>query len=174
MTLKKGYVQVYTGNGKGKTTAALGQALRAAGAGLKVFIGQFIKGMHYCELDSLCTFGQLITIKQFGRDCFIHNDPVQEDIDAACAGLEEIKAVVASGEYSLVILDEVNIALYYKLFTVEDILDLIASKPENVELILTGRMADPRIIEAADLVTEMVEVKHYFSQGVQARSGIEK
>jgi len=174
MTLQRGYVQVYTGNGKGKTTAALGQALRAAGAGLKVFIGQFIKGMHYCELDSLCTFGEKIVIKQFGRDCFIHNDPVQEDIDAACAGLDEIRSVVQSGEYDLVILDEVNIALYYKLFSVEDVLELIRTKPENLELILTGRMADPRILEAADLVTEMVEIKHYYTQGVQARSGIEK
>jgi cob(I)alamin adenosyltransferase len=174
MSLQRGYVQVYTGNGKGKTTAALGQALRAAGAGLKVFIGQFVKGMHYCELDSLCTFGEKIVIKQFGRDCFIHNDPVQEDIDAACAGLDEIRSVVQSGEYDLVILDEVNIALYYKLFSVEDVLELIRTKPENVELILTGRMADSRILEAADLVTEMVEIKHYYTQGVQARSGIEK
>jgi len=172
--MDKGYVQLYTGNGKGKTTAALGQALRAAGAGYKVFIGQFVKGMYYSELDSLKNFSDLITVKQFGRDCFIFNDPTEEDCCRARDGLKEIKSVLHSGEYQMVILDEVNIATYYKLFTVDELLELITNRPENVEIILTGRMADPRIVEIADLVTEMKEIKHYYQQGVQARTGIEK
>lgn len=172
--MDRGYVQLYTGNGKGKTTAALGQALRAAGAGLKVFIGQFVKGMHYCELDSLKGFSDHIIIKQFGRDCFIFNDPTPEDCALARDGLQEINAIIHSGEYQMVILDEVNIATYYNLFTVEDLLEVIRAKPPGVELILTGRMADPRIVEIADLVTEMKEIKHYYQQGVQARTGIEK
>jgi cob(I)alamin adenosyltransferase len=170
----KGYVQLYTGDGKGKTTAAIGQAIRAAGAGLRVFIGQFVKGMHYSELDSLQRFSDCITIKQFGRDCFIHNNPTDDDCCKARDGLEEIKSVLQSGEYQMVILDEVNIATYYKLFSVEDLLEVIHSKPENIELILTGRQADTRIAEAADLITEMKEIKHYYQQGVQARAGIEK
>lgn len=172
--MDRGYVQLYTGNGKGKTTAALGQALRAAGAGLKVFIGQFVKGMHYCELDSLKGFSDHIVIKQFGRDCFIFNDPTPEDCALARDGLQEIKTIIHSGEFEMVILDEVNIATYYNLFTVEDLLEVIRTKPPEVELILTGRMADPRIVEIADLVTEMKEIKHYYQQGVQARTGIEK
>lgn len=112
----KGYVQVYTGDGKGKTTAAFGLALRAVGAGLKVYIAQFVKGMRYGELDSVKKFPDQITLKQYGRDCFIHQEPEQADVDAARAGYEEVKKIVASGEYQLVILDEANIATYYKLF----------------------------------------------------------
>ncbi|MCF8039650.1 MAG: cob(I)yrinic acid a,c-diamide adenosyltransferase [Desulfohalobiaceae bacterium] len=170
----QGYVQVYTGNGKGKTTAALGQALRAAGAGLKTFIGQFVKGMHYCELDILENLSQWITIRQFGRDCFIFNDPAAEDYQLARQGLDEARGKINSREYQIVILDEVNIATYYKLIEVEEILQIIRDKPADVELILTGRMADPRVIEAADLVTEMKDVKHYYLNGIQARDGIEK
>ncbi|MFP4393570.1 MAG: cob(I)yrinic acid a,c-diamide adenosyltransferase [Desulfohalobiaceae bacterium] len=170
----QGYVQVYTGNGKGKTTAALGLALRAAGAGLNVFVGQFIKGMHYCELDCLQSFSDRITIVQYGRDCFIHSDPTSEDIQKAREGFQDIKDKIHSGQYQLVILDEIHIATYYKLIEVDEVLELIRNKPPEVELVLTGRMADQRIIDAADLVTEMREVKHYFQEGVQARAGIEK
>lgn len=170
----KGYVQVYTGDGKGKTTAAMGLALRAAGAGLKVFIGQFVKGMHYAELESLKRFSDLINIKQFGRNCFIRNDPTEEDRKRAQEGLQEIRKIINSGEYQVVILDEINIALYYKLFPLEEVLELIQNKPQDIELILTGRRADPKIIELADLVTEMREIKHYYQKGVQARDGIEK
>jgi cob(I)alamin adenosyltransferase len=170
----KGYVQVYTGNGKGKTTAAIGLAIRAAGANLKVFIGQFVKGMHYSELDSLKRFEDLITIKQFGRDCFIYHDPTEEDIKVARDGFAEAREIVMSAKYDLVILDEINIALYYALFPVEDVLDLIKKKPSNVELVLTGRYAPKQIIDAADLVTEMKEIKHYYQEGVVAREGIEK
>jgi cob(I)alamin adenosyltransferase len=169
----RGYVQVYTGDGKGKTTAAIGLALRAAGAGLKVFIGQFVKGMPYSEIKALDKCSELITLRQFGRDCFIYHEPTAEDIEVARAGLEEVRKVITSGEYQLVILDEANIATYYKLFSVDELLELINARPEDVELVITGRYADRRIIDRADLVTEMREVKHYYQKGVQAREGIE-
>ena len=170
----KGYVQVYTGDGKGKTTAAFGLALRAAGAGLRVYIAQFVKGMKYNEHVSLEKLSEFITLKQYGRDCFITKDPEPEDIEAARAGFREIREIMRSGEYRVIILDEANIATYYNLFSVDDLLELIHEKPEDVELVITGRNADPRIVEAADLVTEMKEVKHYYQKGVQARDGIEK
>ena len=170
----KGYMQVYTGDGKGKTTAALGLALRAAGAGLRVYIAQFVKGMKYNELDALERLGGAVTIKQYGRDCFIYKDPDKEDIRAAQEGLKEVAEIMRSGEYNVMILDEANIATYYNLFSVEDLLAFIRSRPEDVELIITGRAADQRILEAADLVTEMKEIKHYYQKGVQARDGIEK
>ena len=170
----KGYVQVYTGDGKGKTTAALGLAMRAAGAGLKVYIAQFVKGMKYAELITLEKLSELITVKQYGRNCFIKNSPEEEDIRVARDGLKDVREIMISGKYQVIILDEANIATFYNLFTVEDLLDLVREKPEGVELVITGRRADPRIIEAADLVTEMKEVKHYYNEGVQARDGIEK
>ncbi|MBW2663694.1 MAG: cob(I)yrinic acid a,c-diamide adenosyltransferase [Deltaproteobacteria bacterium] len=170
----KGYIQVYTGNGKGKTTAAFGLALRAAGAGLKVYIAQFVKGMKYSEMNSLAKLEEFITLKQYGRDCFIFREPEKEDIQAAQEGLKEVREIMCSGKYQMIILDEANIATYYNLFSVEDLLDFIQAKPEEVELIITGRKADPRIIEAADLATEMKEIKHYYQKGVQAREGIEK
>ena len=170
----KGYVQVYTGDGKGKTTAALGLALRATGAGLKVYIAQFVKGMKYSELNTISKLKDSITLKQYGRDCFIYKSPEDEDIKAARDGLKEAKEKMCSGEYQLIILDEANIATYYNLFSVDDLLDFIREKPEGVELVITGRRADPRIIAAADLVTEMKEIKHYYQDGVEAREGIEK
>ncbi len=170
----QGYIQVYTGNGKGKTTAALGLALRAAGAGLKVFISQFVKGMHYSELNTLKKLNDMITIAQYGRRCFIVREPEDEDIQAARKGLEETKAKMLSGKYQVIILDEASIAVYYNLFSVEALLDFIEAKPPGVELIITGRNADNRIIEKADLVTEMKEIKHYYHSGVPARKGIEK
>ncbi|HHU69448.1 MAG TPA: cob(I)yrinic acid a,c-diamide adenosyltransferase [Thermoanaerobacterales bacterium] len=170
----KGYVQVYTGNGKGKTTAAIGLAMRAVGAGLKVYIAQFVKGMHYSELNTLERFKHEITVKQFGRGCFIYKTPKQEDIDAAKMGFQEVKEAVNSGEYNLVVLDEINIALYYNLIPLEEVLQLIDEKPDDVELVLTGRYAPSEIIEKADLVTEMKEIKHYYTKNVEARVGIEK
>lgn len=169
----KGYVQVYTGDGKGKTTAALGLALRAVGAGLKVYIAQFVKGMEYSELNTISEL-QNITLKQYGRDCFIYKSPDDEDIKAAQDGLEEAREMMCSGEYQVVILDEANIATYYNLFSVDDLLDFIRDKPAGVELVITGRRADPKVIEAADLVTEMKQIKHYYQNGVEAREGIEK
>ena len=170
----KGYIHVYTGNGKGKTTAAFGLALRAAGAGLKVYIAQFVKGRKYSELKALDKLSEFITIKQYGRGCFIYREPEKEDIQAAQEGLREVREIMRSGKYQMIILDEANIATYYNLFSVDELLDFIRAKPEEVELIITGRKADPRVIEKADLVTEMKEIKHYYQKGVQARDGIEK
>ncbi len=168
-----GYVHVYTGDGKGKTTAAFGLALRAVGAGLKVYIAQFVKGMVYSELTSVERFSDLITLKQYGRGCFIRNEPTEEDIQLAREALKEVTEIVTSGNYDLVILDEANIAIFYNLFSVDELLALIEAKPEGVELVITGRRADPRLIERADLVTEMKEIKHYYAKGVEARKGIE-
>jgi cob(I)alamin adenosyltransferase len=171
---QKGYVQVYTGNGKGKTTAAFGLALRAAGAGLPVFIAQFAKGNIYSEISAFEKFAGLITIKQYGRrGCFIHGDPKTEDIQAAKNGLENIRSILSSGKFKVVILDEANIATHFKLISVDELLSIIDEKPDDVELVITGRYADTRVIEKADLVTEMREIKHYYENGVQARKGIE-
>ena len=169
----KGYVHVYTGNGKGKTTAAIGLAIRAAGAGMRVYIAQFVKGMHYSELDALDRYADRITLKQYGRDCFIKQEPSEEDIQAARKGFEEVKGVLASGDYQMVILDEANIATHYNLFSADELIELIRSKPESVELVITGRGADPKVIAVADLVTEMKEIKHYYNRGIEARRGIE-
>jgi cob(I)alamin adenosyltransferase len=170
---QRGYVQVYTGNGKGKTTAAFGLALRAAGAGLPVFIAQFVKRGDYSEIHAFERFGDLITVRQYGRDNFIRREPTEEDIQAARNGLEEVRGILDSGRFRVVILDEANIATYFKLISVDDLLALIGSKPAEVELVITGRNADARVIQRADLVTEMQEVKHYYASGVQARKGIE-
>ncbi len=169
----KGYVQVYTGDGKGKTTAALGLALRSAGAGLKVYIAQFVKGEEYSEHKALARLSDSITIKQFGRG-FVGKLPDERDVKAAQEGLKEAGEIMCSGRYNVIILDEANIAVRLNLFSAEELLDFIRARPKDVELIITGRMADPRIIEQADLVTEMGEIKHYYQEGVQARYGIEK
>jgi cob(I)alamin adenosyltransferase len=170
----KGYIQVYTGNGKGKTTAAFGLALRAVGAGFRVYIAQFVKGIDYSELNSVKRLSDFITLRQYGLGFFVNREPDEEDVRAAREGLKEVREIMCSGMYDLVILDEANIATYYDLFSVEDLLDFMRAKPEKVELVITGRRADPRIIEAADLVTEMKEIKHYYANGVEARIGIEK
>mgnify|MGYP001551820278 FL=1 len=129
--------------------------------------------MAYSELNSLATFGEQVTVRQCGRDCFIHREPKQEDMDLARQGFEEAREALFSGKYDLVILDEANIATYYKLVTVDELLELIEKKPEHVELVITGRKADEKIVARADLVTEMREIKHYYQQGVEARKGIE-
>ena len=170
----KGYVQVYTGDGKGKTTAAIGLAVRSIGAGLKVFIGQFVKGMEYSELKALELFAQQLLVRQYGRKAFVHNQPTDEDFRLAREGYDDIRRAINSKQYDLVILDEANIAVYFSLLTVEDLLALIDGKPDSVELVFTGRKADPRLLERADLVTEMKEVKHYYREGIVARDGIEK
>jgi len=170
----KGYVQVYTGDGKGKTTAALGLALRAAGAGLNVYFAQFVKGMQSSEIESVKKLSDQITIRQYGNASFINVTPREEDISAARKGLAEAREAMLSGKYQVIILDEANIATNYDLFSAEDLLDLIRLKPDDVELIITGRYADQRIIEAADLVTEMKDIKHYYRNGISARDGIEK
>ena len=169
----RGYVHVYTGNGKGKTTAALGLALRASGAGLKVFIGQFIKGQAYSELELIARDLKNISVKQYGLGCFIVDTPTIKDREAARKGFDEIQQIIKNGKYDLLILDEVNIALYYKLIELDELLALIRGKPPGLELVLTGRYAAEEIIAAADLVTEMKEVKHYYQKGIEARKGIE-
>ena len=170
----RGYVQVYTGNGKGKTTAAIGLAIRAAGAGLRVFIAQFIKMGDYSEIKALRRFSDLITVEQFGLGRFANGKPLLEDIKAAQKGLERVKSILLSDEYRVIILEEANVAAKYGLIKVQDLLGLIVNKPYDKELVITGRGASPRIIENADLVTEMKPIKHYFEKGVPARLGIEK
>lgn len=170
----KGYIQVYTGNGKGKTTAALGLAVRAAGAGLRVFMAQFVKKVKCSEHALLEEVGDRITVKQYGKGLMLGRKPSAADIKAAHAGYEAIKKILVSREYDVVILDEANVATHYGLIGVQDLLDLMAIKPREVELVITGRDADAKVIKAADLVTEMREIKHYHEQGVAARRGIEK
>jgi cob(I)alamin adenosyltransferase len=172
--MRRGYVQVYTGNGKGKTTAALGLAIRAAGAGLKVFIAQFIKKRRCNEHAGLGAFGATITVRQFGNGLIMGRKPSAVDVSAAQRGMESVRRAVISEEYDLVILDEANVAAHYGLILVRDLLDLIEGKPKGVELVITGRYADKKVMDAADLVTEMREIKHYVKQGVKARRGIEK
>jgi len=169
----KGYVQVYTGNGKGKTTAALGLALRAVGAGKRVYIAQFAKGREYSELKSLKRFYPRITVKQFGLKSFIRGKASAKDVTAARCGLEAAGRAIRSGKFNLVILDEANIATYFNLFRAESLLALLRDRPPHVEIVITGRYADKKIIEAADLVTEMREIRHYYAKGVKARQGIE-
>jgi len=172
----KGYIQIYTGKGKGKTTAALGVALRAAGHGLNTYIGQFLKGQDYGELQSIQELSFWITLEQFGRKGFIHvtKDPDKEDIDRAKSGLKKCTEAMLSGKYTIIILDEINVAMHFKLLTEKDIHDFLDKKPENIEVILTGRYAPDSLVKRADLVTEMEEIKHYHNKGVQAREGIEK
>ncbi|PID28258.1 MAG: cob(I)yrinic acid a,c-diamide adenosyltransferase [Candidatus Cloacimonadota bacterium] len=166
-------VHLYTGNGKGKTTSAFGLALRAVGAGKKVFIGQFIKGMTYSEVK-LCN-DKLPDIKTdlFGNECFLDRTPDEKDISNAKDGLIKIRDVLRSGKYQLVILDEVTIAVYYNLFSSQELLRILHEKNPETEVVLTGRYASPDLIEFADLVTEMREIKHYYAKGVLSRKGIE-
>ncbi len=170
----KGYTQVYTGNGKGKTTAALGLAMRAAGAGLKVFIAQFLKMGDYSEIKAIGRFSDLITIEQYGSGRFVMGKPSPEEIEAGKKGLEVAREAVVSGKYDVVILEEANVAAMCGIFPAEVISEIIDVKPENVELVITGRGAAQIIIDKADLVTEMREIKHYYQKGVPARVGIEK
>ncbi|MFH1269677.1 MAG: cob(I)yrinic acid a,c-diamide adenosyltransferase [Candidatus Omnitrophota bacterium] len=165
-------IQVYTGNGKGKTTAAMGLALRAAGAGLRVYIGQFAKGRHYSELNSLKKIKN-IKVEQFGSACFINKEPDKNDIKLAQKGLRRASQIICKGIYGVVILDEINIALNLKLLNVEDIIRLIKNTPKKTELILTGRYAPLEVLRIADLVSEIKEVKHYYKKGIKARKGIE-
>jgi cob(I)alamin adenosyltransferase len=169
-----GFIHVYTGDGKGKTTAALGLALRAAGAGLQVFIAQFLKQGDYSEIKALKRFGDLITVEQYGLGRFIRGYPDPEDIAAARKGLDRVREIFSAGRHPVVILDEANVAAACGLFSPVALLDLLNAKPEGVEVVLTGRNAAPEVMARADLVTEMKMVKHYYQQGVAARTGIEK
>lgn len=173
--MEKGLIQVYTGNGKGKTTAALGLAFRAVGHGLKVLMIQFMKGnVQYGEIESAKKLAPYLTIKQVGRETFISkSNPDPKDLQLAQEGFSIAKKAIQNREYDIVILDEINVAIDYGLIAMTEILQLMESKPEEIELILTGRNAKREILERADLVTEMVDRKHYYDKGVSAREGIE-
>lgn len=169
-----GLIQVYTGDGKGKTTAALGLALRAAGSGMRTYIGQFLKSRHYGELESIQRLAPHITIEQYGFPGWVHVGGVTpEQRAAAQTGLAKVCQALLCGEYDLVIADEINIALDFGILTEQEGIDLVDSKPPQVELVLTGRRAAASIIERADLVTEMQEVRHPYRRGIPARAGIE-
>ncbi|UCH57582.1 MAG: cob(I)yrinic acid a,c-diamide adenosyltransferase [Candidatus Bathyarchaeota archaeon] len=172
--LEFGITQVYTGNGKGKTSAAFGLALRAMGRGLKVYVIQFIKGgFDYGEIHIVDKLPN-ITLVAFGRGQFVNlENPEEEDNRLAEEALEHAKKIIEEGEHDIVILDEVNVALAFGLVELEDVIALIRGKPKKVELVLTGRGAPKEIIDAADLVTEMGEVKHPFNRGTKGRKGIE-
>jgi cob(I)alamin adenosyltransferase len=173
MTLKKGLIHVYTGNGKGKTTAAIGLGVRAAGDGLKVLMIQFMKGRRYSELDALAHIKNF-TIVQFGRDEFVSKEkPEQIDIDLAQKGLAYAEDIIQKGGYDLVILDEVNVALDYHLIALKDVLRVLKEKPETLELVLTGRYASPDIVKDADVVSEILEIKHPYQKGITSRKGID-
>jgi len=170
-----GYVQVYAGDGKGKTTAALGLALRAAGRGLRTYIAQFLKARPAGEIEAAKRLAPLIRIEQFGLEGFVTvtDGPEDEDLERAKAGLGKAFEAMLSGEYRIVVLDEINTAVHFKVLPEADVLALIDRRPAAVELILTGRHAPASFVERADLVTEMMAVKHYFDRGVKAREGIE-
>ncbi|MGD9823245.1 cob(I)yrinic acid a,c-diamide adenosyltransferase [Desulfobacter sp.] len=169
----KGYVQVYTGNGKGKTTASLGLAIRAAGAGFGVFIIQFMKQGMYSEIKALKKFENIV-VEQYGAGKFVKGTPSDAERAGCRQGYERLCSIIESGKYDLVIAEEANVACSYGLFSEKDLLHLIDIKPDHVELVITGRGAPASVIEKADLVTEMTEIKHYYKQGVVARVGIEK
>lgn len=176
MILERGYIQVYTGDCKGKTTAALGLAFRAVGRGLKVCMIQFMKGGGpYGEHLAAERLAPDLVIIPTGRAGWVNREnPDPEDVRLAVAALATARAAVTGGEYDLVILDEVNGAIGFGLLSVAEVLAVMQAKPLQVELVLTGRNAAPEIVAAADLVTEMREVKHYYKAGVPARIGIEK
>lgn len=170
--MEKGYFHIYTGNGKGKSTAAFGLALRALCAGKKVYIGQFVKNMKYSE-TKIESIMDNIRIIQFGKDCCIDRAPDEEDARLAKAGLHECANILQDGKYDVVILDEVTIATYLKFLEPEAVLEAIKNRAPHVEVVVTGRYCPDILIEHADLVTEMTEVKHYYTQGVLSREGID-
>lgn len=174
--MEKGYIHVYTGNGKGKTTAAFGLAIRSLGHNLKVYIGEFVKSMEYGEVKFLKDKFENVTIELLGTEegCFIDREVNENDYINARKQYQHIVDVVSSDKYDVVILDEIFIGLYFKLLSEEDILNIMEVKNPHVELILTGRYAPQSILDKADLVSVMEEYKHYYQQGVLARDGIER
>ena len=174
-----GYLHIYTGNGKGKTTDAFGLTLRAVCAGKNVYIGQFIKSMSYHEnrLTELLahaddSFGKL-TIELLGRGCFITNKPEEEDVQLAKKALQHCSELLKGPKYDIVILDELCVAIHFKLVTVEEVLQALEGRNPAIEVVITGRKAPQELIDIADLVTDMQEVKHYYQQGVLSRDGID-
>jgi len=174
MPLSQGIIQVYTGNGKGKTTAALGQALRACGHGMKALMIQFMKGStNYGEVK-ICESVPGLKIIQSGLPTFVKKfSPSEEDLRLAKQGMDLARKAMEDGKVDMLILDEINVAVDYGLVNVNDVLDLLKKRPPCMEVILTGRYAPPEILEIADLVTEMREVKHHYAAGKEMREGIE-
>lgn len=174
MPERKGLVQVYTGDGKGKTTAALGLACRASGHGLSVYIIQFMKGWpFYGELEAVKHLPG-VTLRQFGRPDFVNKDnPDPRDVRGAQEALEHARETLAAGKHDIVILDEINVALSFGLIRLQDVLDLLDVRPPHVELVLTGRGAPSALIARADLVSEVLAIKHPYNEGIEARQGIE-
>ena len=173
--MKRGYTQVYTGDGKGKTTAALGLAVRAGGRGLRVYMVQFMKNDQEAgEIRAAELLGPRLSIRPMGAKGFVRGTPRPIDCQMAQKALDLSNRLLQSGEYDVIILDEINMAVHLGLITLQDVLALMDAKPDSVELVMTGREAHPEVIEKADLVTEMVNVKHYFERGVKARNGIER
>lgn len=172
--LNPGLVQVYTGDGKGKTTAAVGLGLRAAGHGLRVFLLQFMKGdPNYGELLALKSISNFEFL-QSGLPTFVKKgSPSPEDLRLAAAGLARAHELLEDGSYDVIILDEINCAVDYGLIAVDDVLRLIERKPPHVELVLTGRNAPREVLMRADLVSEVLEIRHPFQRGIGAREGIE-
>jgi len=172
--LQKGFIQIYTGDGKGKTTAAVGLSLRAVASGFRVFFCQFMKGEESGEIELLKSYSlvelHLCGLKKF---CINRKKPSSEQIQAAKRGLEIVKKAIFSKKYDLVVLDEINVALYYNLIPIEDVIYILKNKPSSVEIVLTGRNAPSKLYPYADLISEVKEVKHYFSKGIKARKGIE-
>jgi len=167
-------IQVYTGDGKGKTTAALGQALRALGHGMKVYMIQFMKGRTYGELIAAESFLPEFTIVMSGRDEFVKKgEPEDIDLRMAREGFELAKQVVEEGQHNMLILDEINVAIDYGLLPLQEVLDFLRSCPRDMEIVCTGRYAPRELIDLADLASEVKEVKHHFQQGVKMRKGIE-
>ncbi len=171
----KGYIQIYTGNGKGKTTAAIGQAIRALGAGFKVLLVQFMKSYPYSELPILEKFHPQLIVKRYGNDDFVlkKTPPEKTLINEMQQGLEAARQSMCSGNFDMIILDEVLVSIYFKLYKTGEVVRFVKQKPDSVELILTGRYCPDELIQMADLVTEMKEVHHYYNQGILARRGIE-
>ena len=168
------YVHVYTGDGKGKTTAALGLTLRAVGAGWRVLFAQFLKHGEFSEIKALKKFGDQVTIRQYGSGRFTKGRPSEKEMEMARAGLSEIMQVMEEGRYDLIVLDEINVAVHFGLIPLKGVIHFLEKRPKDVELVLTGKWAPKEIMERADLVTEARMIKHYFSKGVRAREGIEK
>ncbi len=170
----RGLVLVHTGNGKGKTTAAFGQALRAVGQGLRVCVIQFMKGRKYGEFLAAERYLPNLTIHLSGLDSFVMRDkPAPVDIELARKGLDMAREAVSSGNYDMVILDEINVAVDFKLIPLEEVINLIRNKPAALDLVLTGRYAAPEIMELADTVSEVREIKHHYNAGIKDRAGIE-
>lgn len=169
----RGYIQVYTGTGKGKTTASLGLAVRAAGAGLNVYIIQFLKKGDYSEIKALSRFDNII-VEQYGVGRLVKGKPAPQDVESALEGYDKLCEILTAGHHDVVIAEEANVAVMCNVISEEQLLAVMEMKPPHVELVVTGRGATQQIIEKADLVTEMKEIKHYYQQGIAARIGIEK